>query len=103
MLQYEVLTVSKRVEGDISFTFDAWTSNSGHPYVSITAHYIDSPKDKPDQWELKEDQLAFTRLDGPHTGANIALVLASVLDRYAIRDKVCILFMLRLGIAANRV
>jgi hypothetical protein len=84
----------KRVEGDISFTFDTWTSDPGHNYISVTAHYIDSPKDHPDEWTLREVQLAFALLEGHHTGANIASVLSNVLDRYEIREKVRIVFML---------
>jgi hypothetical protein len=62
-------------------------------YISITAHYINSPVDKPHQWVLKEDQLAFTLLEGHHTGANIALVIISVLSEYGISGKVSIAFM----------
>ena len=43
---------------------------------------------------LRNIQLAFAPLEGPHTGANIASVLASVLERYGICEKVFTLFML---------
>jgi len=43
----------------ISFTFDAWTSGPGDPYLSITGHCIDAPADRPNDWELKSEQLAF--------------------------------------------
>ena len=82
------------MEGQISFMFDTWTSEGNHNYLSATAHYIDSPEDRPDQWMLRNIQLAFALLEGPHTGANIASVLASVLERYGIREKVFTLFML---------
>ena len=55
-------------------------------------HYIDSPKDQPEQWVLKEAQLAFALLEGHHTGANIALILAGVLKQYGIYEKVCSVF-----------
>jgi hypothetical protein len=80
----------KGVEGEISFTFDTWTSDPGHNFLSVTAHYIDSPMDRPDQWMLREAQLAFTLLEGHHTGVNIASVLETVIERYGIRDKVFI-------------
>lgn len=91
-----MLTISKRVDGEISFTFDTWTSEDGggDNYLSVTAHYIDSPEDQPDQWVLREVQLAFSPLEGPHTGANIASVISDVLKRYEIREKVCIVFMI---------
>ena len=89
----------KGVEGEISFTFDTWTSDPGHNFLSVTAHYIDIPKDQPDQWTLREVQLAFAPLEGHHTGANIASVLQGVLERYGIREKVCNVLLLYM--AAN--
>ncbi|KAI0706220.1 hypothetical protein BC835DRAFT_1218683, partial [Cytidiella melzeri] len=32
----------KNLPGQISITFDAWTSGSMDPYLSVTAHYIDN-------------------------------------------------------------
>jgi len=43
---------------------------------------------------LKEVQLVFAPLEGHHTGANIASIMASILERYGICEKVSILFML---------
>ena len=77
----------KGVEGEISFTFDTWTSDPGQNFISVTAHFIDSPKDQPDQWALREVQLAFAPLEGHHTGANIASVIQGVLDQYDIRER----------------
>jgi hypothetical protein len=62
-------------------------------YISITAHYINSPVDKPHQWVLKEDQLTFAPLEGHHIGANIASVIVSILSEYRISGKVSIVFM----------
>src|ERR1700722_7297906 len=59
----------------ISMTFDTWTSLSGDPFLSVTAHYIDTPIDKPQQLVLKSDQLAFTPIVGNHSGANIGKIL----------------------------
>lgn len=50
----------------------------------MTAHYIVSPDDKPADWFLQNDQLAFKHLPGSHTGANIAQALVKILDRYEI-------------------
>ena len=76
--------------------FDTQTSEGtgSKPYILITTHYINSPVDKPDQWVLKVDQLAFMLLEGHHTGANIASIIACVLDEYGISGKVGIVFML---------
>ena len=72
----------------MSFTFDAWTSDSGHPYLSVTGHYIANRKGKPEEWELKSNQLAFTHLEGRHSGANISKVLVRTIDCYGIWQKV---------------
>ena len=84
----------KSVEGEISFTFNTWTSDPSQNFILVTAHFIDSPKDWPDQWAPREIQLAFALLEGHPTGANIASVLQGVLDRYDICEKVCIVFIL---------
>ena len=52
------------VPSKISFTFDAWTSEPGDPYLSVTGHYIDAPADAPKDWELKTEQLAFKCIEG---------------------------------------
>ena len=82
----------KDVKGEISFTFNTWTSEGSNNYLSITAHYVDSPKDQLDQWVLREHQLTFALLEGHHTGENIALILADVLKQYDICGKVCVLY-----------
>jgi hypothetical protein len=69
-------------------TFDTWTSDSGRPYLSVTGHYITAPANNPQEWELHAEQLAFTPLEGHHSGANIAQVILHVIDNYGIRNKV---------------
>ena len=64
----------------------------GDPFLSVTAHYIDTPIDKPQQWVLKLDQLAFTPIVGNHSGANISKILTKAIDEYNIHDKVCFIF-----------
>ncbi|PPQ85072.1 hypothetical protein CVT26_005196 [Gymnopilus dilepis] len=77
----------KTIPGKISITFDAWTSKAYDPFLAITAHYIDSPKDQPREWQLKSKVLAFEALKGRHTGANMATTISEVLDQYEINDK----------------
>ncbi|KAF5327922.1 hypothetical protein D9619_003901 [Psilocybe cf. subviscida] len=72
----------------ISFTFNAWTSNPGGPYLSITGHYIDTPSDDPLAWKLKEEQLVFEPIEGNHSGANMAKVIVRVIDQYCLRSNV---------------
>jgi hypothetical protein len=88
----KVCEALENIEGKVSFTFDTWTSGAQDPYLSITGHYITAPKDRPQDWELKSEQLAFTHLEGNHSGANMARVLFRTVDNYALRDKVCMTF-----------
>jgi hypothetical protein len=72
----------------VSFTFDAWTSDPGDPYLSITGHYIDSSPETPNDWELKTEQLSFEEIHGRHSGKNIAQILTRTVDRYKLYGKV---------------
>lgn len=78
----------KEVDSKISITFDSWTSEPGVPFLSVTAHYIDSPAGKPHEWELKTEQLAFTIINGNHSGSNIGRILIQTINNYGIRTKV---------------
>jgi hypothetical protein len=57
------------------------------------AHYVNSVVDRPDQWVMREDQLTFMLLKGHHTRANIAVIIARILNEYGISEKVCLVFM----------
>jgi hypothetical protein len=76
------------VKGLVLFTFDMWTSGSLDPYLSVTSHYISAPADRPNDWELMSDQLAFTHIEGSHSGANLSHILVCTVDRYDLRQKV---------------
>ena len=78
----------KKLPSKVSFTFDTWTSKPGDPYISLTAHYIDTPVDHPDTWELRSEQLLFQEILGRHTGKNIGEILSCAIDRYDLRGKV---------------
>lgn len=69
-------------------TQDAWTSGSGTPVININGHYIDAPADRPTEWEIVTEELAFMRLDGRHTGERIGAALVETIDRYKLRTKV---------------
>jgi len=63
--------------------FETWGSFFvGH------SHYIASPADRPHEWELRNQQLAFSPFEGHHSGANMANILIHTVDRYEIRNKV---------------
>jgi hypothetical protein len=56
--------------------------------MSITGHYIDTPPEKPSDWDLKEVQLAFTPLEGRHNAVNQAKVLIRMIERFDLQGKV---------------
>jgi hypothetical protein len=76
------------VPSKISFTFNVWTSATGDPYLSLTAHYIHVPAGHPNTWELKSEQLLFQEIQGRHTGKNMADILGNMLNRYKLHSKV---------------
>jgi hypothetical protein len=84
----QVCEALAKIEGKVSLTFDTWTSEAQDPYLSVTGHYISSPEGRPQVWELRSEQLAFTHFEGTHSGANMANVLIHTVDRYGLRDKV---------------
>ncbi|KAH9063659.1 hypothetical protein EDB83DRAFT_2207300, partial [Lactarius deliciosus] len=62
-------------------------SGAGNPYLTLTVHYIDAPKEKPNDWELKSDLLTFSELKGNHSGANIGEALLRIAECYGILNK----------------
>jgi hypothetical protein len=54
----------------------------------MTGHYIFAPADKPQEWKLKAEQLAFKHIKGNHSGANISKILVNTLDCYKLHKKV---------------
>ena len=79
----------QHLPGQISITFDAWTSDASDPYLAVTAHYIHSEADQPNAWELCSKVLEYTEIHGNHSGANTAAIILRVIDQYGIRHKVC--------------
>ena len=77
----------------VSFTFDMWTSGPGDPYLLFTAHYIDAPADKPQEWKLRVAQLTFKHVEGRHMGKNMANILIDIIDQYGLRGKVSFITM----------
>jgi hypothetical protein len=72
------------IPGQISITFDVWTSGTNDPYLAVTAHYIAAPASQLNSWELHSKTLGYTGIEGNHNGANTAAVILRVIDRYGI-------------------
>jgi hypothetical protein len=78
----------KTVDSKISITFDSWTSEPGMPFLSVTAHYIDSQDGKPQEWELKSEQLTFMIINGNHNSSNIGRILIETINNCNFHTKV---------------
>lgn len=81
--QYEVykkLAVNEisSIKSKISFSTDLWTSDSGMPFMTVIAHYIN------DSWELKTLTLDFILVKGSHTGQRITDAFDEVRAAYKI-------------------
>jgi hypothetical protein len=57
-------------------------------YLAVTGHWITS------EWKLHSKLLAFSELEGSHSGENIGEELYKVLKKYGIRHKVSIICLL---------
>ena len=76
----------RNLDSAISFTFDAGTSQASDPYLTVTGHWIDKT------WTLHEQILAFSLIEGSHTGANTGQLLIDTFEDYGILSpsKVCV-------------
>ena len=79
------------ISGQISITLDTWTSKAYDPYLVVTAHYIDTSPEQPNEWTLCSNLLGFTEIKGNHSGVNQAATVLCIIDRYDICDKACLI------------
>ena len=56
----------------------------------MTGHYISAPKEHPQDWELKSEQLSFMHIEGNHSRANLGGILVQTIDKYGIHAKVSV-------------
>ncbi|XP_041654041.1 E3 SUMO-protein ligase ZBED1-like [Cheilinus undulatus] len=71
----------------VAFTTDLWTSNTGHPYMSLTAHFI-TPA-----WEMKAACLETAFLPEDHTAENIKQAFNNLIAEWGIDQtaEVCVM------------
>ena len=74
-------------QGQIWLTTNLWSDEFLRSFMAVTAHYINS------QGDMAEHLVAFRKVEGHHTGANIGQILFSVLDEIGIVGKVSIFVM----------
>ncbi|KAG9088674.1 hypothetical protein FS749_001982 [Ceratobasidium sp. UAMH 11750] len=72
----------QKARGRISITSDLWSDDILRAFMAVTAHYIN------EAGELAEHLLAFRRVKGHHTGANVGCSLFSVLNEFDITSKI---------------
>ena len=92
MYEYHTQSASQESLGKISITSDIWTSRSQKSYMAVTAHYLLSGKSQKSM-VLKTALIAFYRLNGAHTGANLATTMIHLLDRVGITEKVSLFYL----------
>ncbi|WVZ50505.1 hypothetical protein U9M48_001751, partial [Paspalum notatum var. saurae] len=66
----------------VCLTSDIWAGKAKEDYLSVVAHFVNS------KWELEKRLLGLRLMDGKHSGVNIANLVATVIDDYALTDKV---------------
>ncbi|KAJ7713559.1 hypothetical protein B0H16DRAFT_1233777, partial [Mycena metata] len=62
-------------------------SSSGIPFLNINGHYVSAPPQRPNDWELKTDELAFMKIEGRHTGQNLGNAVVRTVERYGLETK----------------
>ena len=85
--QKKIKNELQKTSGHISFTLDGWTSKNQISFLGISAHWISK------DWELKNVILDFKKLDGPHSGENIANVFFNTIKEYNIATKVNLFYL----------
>jgi hypothetical protein len=64
-----------------SITCDVWTSKNQLSFFGFTIHYIN------DDWQMKEELLAFKFLEGEHDGKYLSKAFIEVLEDFGIADR----------------
>ncbi|WVZ88461.1 hypothetical protein U9M48_034981 [Paspalum notatum var. saurae] len=66
----------------VCLTSNIWAGKAKEDYLSVVGHFVNS------KWELEKRLLGLRLIDGKHSGVNIANLVATVIDDYALTDKV---------------
>jgi hAT family C-terminal dimerisation region len=69
-------------KSSIHLTFDLWTSPNHLSIVGVHGHFINS------QYKVDNVMLGLRRLQGPHSGENIAEAVMSIIKTYGISDRI---------------
>jgi hypothetical protein len=66
----------------IALSLDGWTSQNSLPMLAINAHWMSS------DFQQYQACIEFVEIEGNHSGENLANIVATVLERFYISDKV---------------
>lgn len=66
----------------IALSLDGWTSQNSLPMLAINAHWMSSA------FQQYRTCIEFVEIEGNHSGENLANIVATVLERFHISDKV---------------
>ncbi|KAG9093931.1 hypothetical protein FS749_013461 [Ceratobasidium sp. UAMH 11750] len=72
----------KNAHGRICLTSDLWSDGNLRSFMAVTAHYIDQ------YGNLRDHLISFRKINGSHTGTNIAQAFVDVLDESNVLKKV---------------
>jgi len=85
IFEQEMLIVKAQLQPTLSFnhfTVDTWTSPNHLGLLGLVAHYTS------EDGKLRHALLALQEIQEPHSGANLADAVLSIIDRYQIRNKI---------------
>jgi hypothetical protein len=88
-------TMLKEYKGSLSFATDMWTSPNHKPYVTVTVHLENGGK----PLSLLLDIVEVAR---SHSGLNLAVAFATILEEFDISDKVKGFFIINIRIALTK-
>lgn len=70
------------LDGNVSLSLDAWTSQNGYAFMGIVMHYI--TKD----WKLEECLVDFRELIGEHSGKNMAITVHKTIESLGLKGRI---------------
>lgn len=81
----DLITELASSEGSVSLTADMWTSPAQDPFLAMTAHFTIRSRNFT---ELRTRLIAFRKIDGTHSGLNMARHVARVLHELKLTRKI---------------
>lgn len=78
-----ILKDKKSEDSRVSLAFDCWSSKGfRHSFIAIKGHWIDR------DWNLHDELLGFRRVEGTHTGKNLAGYVEEILEEFDLHKRI---------------